>query len=109
MDCVPPWLSSEKQCFNNITYNHSKDQIMQMITDKFFNPKDEWKATEAETRCNNPCKTMNNKVNFLGMKPYDYTRLDVRFERSVRVEKKVIVYTLFNFIIDIGKDILVYS
>ena len=49
MDCIPPWLSSKKQCYANITiFNHTKEEISQLIQNTFEVPKRDMRITELE-------------------------------------------------------------
>ena len=108
MDCIPPWLSSRNQCSTNIkTYNYTKWEIGSMISASFKKPIDEWKPTEMEKKCKNPCKKMTNKVSLKVDKNRNFTFASIkfRFKKTVRVEKKVVVYTWFNFIIDVGSSL----
>ena len=107
MDCIPPWLSSKVQCGRNITtYNYSKKDIEHRIRDKFINLKFWHELTKAELDCKNPCKKMTNLISLRA----DYTdigttALHFRFKKNVKVEKKIVSYTGFNFIIDVGSSL----
>ena len=107
MDCVPPWLSSNKQCYANITtYNYTKTDIGLLINENFMTPKTDFRLTKAEKMCKNPCMKMTNTLSLVA----DYetksaSKLEFRFKKSVRVERKVVVYTWFNFIIDVGSSL----
>ena len=106
MDCIPPWLSSSKQCDTNITtYNHTKMDITKMIMDDFRHPKFKLKPSKAEKKCKNPCKKMTNTLTLVDNSRAGFTTLELRFKKTVRVEKKVVVYTWFNFIIDVGSSL----
>ena len=110
MDCVPPWLSPTNQCSTNITtYNHSKHQKIEMIDTKFLAPLNDWRSTEIEEKCKNPCKKMTNKISLkvdqMISKAELQSVVQFRFKKRVRLEKKVVVYTWFNFIIDIGSSL----
>ena len=65
------------------------------------------RPTEAETKCKKPCKKMTNKITVISdiYKPGSDTHLKFRFKETVRVEKKIVVYTWFNFIIDVGSSL----
>ena len=85
------------------TYNHSLKQISNIIETKFLDPKLEKKVTEVERLCMMPCTKMTNILSLMdGENGRADTVLEFRFQKRVRVEKKMIVYTWFNFIIDIG-------
>ena len=112
MDCIPPWLTSNNHCYKNITtYNHTKLDILDMLYDQFILPKVAWRATEAEQKCDHPCKKMTNLVALtaeIGDVEHlakNMTLLELRFEKFVRIEKKLVVYTWFTFIIDIGSSL----
>ena len=110
MDCMPPWLSFTNQCYKNITtYKHTKKEISDKIGKKFKFPKYDSRPTEAETNCNdNPCKKMTNRISMTSDRMgngLNSAYLKFRFKKTVRVEKKVIVYTWFNFIIDVGSSL----
>ena len=108
MDCIPPWLSSKHQCFSNIsTYNHSKKEISEIIHLQFIEAKISKKLTQVEMNCKKPCRKMTNRVSladkaFLGC---NVASVEFRFEKTVKVEKKIIVYTWFNFIVDVGSSL----
>ena len=72
-------------------------------------PKFNFESTQAEKRCKNPCKKMSNKVSLRGEnKPTGasiWANIVFEFKKTVTVEKKVVAYTLFNFIIDIGSSL----
>ena len=78
-----------------------------MIEKSFIRPKRQIKPTAAESRCKMPCKKMTNKVSLRldGAWMGDQATLTFRFKKTVRVEKKVVVYTWFNFIIDVGSSL----
>ena len=108
MDCIPPWLSSKDQCKANITYsgNHSKREIQQLISRKFIEPKGDKKLAEVEMKCKTPCRKMTNRVSLVDKEDYsDHAALEFRFQKTVKVEKKMIVYTWFNFIVDVGSSL----
>ena len=107
MDCIPPWLSSNNQCDTNITtYNHTKLDIATIISDNFSHPKFKAKPSKAEKKCKNPCKQMKNTLSVISdLSGRVMTELEFNFKKTVRVEKKVIVYTWFNFIIDVGSSL----
>ena len=82
-----------------------------MIYTKFIRPKEYWESTEAEKVCKTPCRKMTNKVslraenlNTIGGKE-NFAYIYLNFKKTVRVEKKIVVYTLFNFIIDVGSSL----
>ena len=60
-----------------------------------------------EDKCKNPCIKMTNKVSLKmdASKGISKARLQFRFRKTVRVEKKLVVYTWFNFIIDVGSSL----
>ena len=106
MDCTPPWLSSNDQCNANITtHNYTNEEISNEILKNFVDPKDDWKPTAAETMCKNPCKKMTNWVSLTAEGIGFSTSLRIRFDKMVKIKKKVVVYTLFNFIIDVGSSL----
>ena len=107
MDCIPPWLSSENQCHNNITtYNKTAKQISAMIYESFVIPLFGSKSTAAESRCKKPCKKMTNRISMISDKSRSgHSVYEFRFKEKVRVEKKVVVYTWFNFIVDVGSSL----
>ena len=108
MNCVPPWLSSKMSCNNKIiAYNHTHQEIATMIYEKFVQPKMVFYPTEAEKGCKHPCRRMTNKLSAKLSVQYEINGalLLLRFKKRVRVEKKVIVYTWFNFIIDVGSSL----
>ena len=108
MDCIPPWLSATNQCSMNITtYNHTNREIYDLILNKNIRPRCTREPTEMEENCKKPCKKMTNKVYLIGDEESKLLDTDVwiRFKKTVRVEKKVVVYTLFNFIIDAGSSL----
>ena len=76
-----------------------------MIIDNFVDIR--YKRTKAEKKCKNPCKKMTNTLSVISESvEYElYTNIEFRFKKTVRVEKKVIVYTWFNFIIDVGSSL----
>ena len=110
MDCIPPWLSNKNQCYKNMsTYNHTTYSICIAIFDNFQTPKENSQPTEAEEKCMIPCMKMTNKV-FLrsdGVEKrmsFDLS-LILRFKKTVKFERKVVVYTWFNFIVDVGSSL----
>ena len=106
MDCVPPWLTNKKQCLNNITTYRDKSNITTMILDNFIYPKYERTLTAAQTKCNDPCLRMTSKISLMSENDgYHNSYLKFRFKKTVRVEKKVVVYTWFNFIVDVGSSL----
>ena len=106
MDCTPPWLSEKDQCDSNITtHNHTKQEISDEILKHFVRLKEDWKPTAAETMCKNPCKKMTNWVSLTAERTGYLTSLRIRFDKLVKIKKKVVVYTLFNFIIDVGSSL----
>ena len=108
MDCIPPWLSSSNQCYKKITiYNTSRSAITDMISERYQFPKFDRRPTEAETKCQNPCKKMTNRISIISeAKKSTYAvRMKFRFKKTVRVEKKIVVYTWFNFIIHVGSSL----
>ena len=109
MNCVPPWLSAKKNCLSNIImYNHTRMEVADMIDKKFVNPKEDLKHTEAEERCKNPCRKMTNTLSLISLTEFNHkfsTKLEFRFKKTVKVEKKVVVYTWFSFIIDAGSSL----
>ena len=109
MDCIPPWLSLKDQCHSNVTrYNHTILDIQKMIQDKFMTPKENSKLTAAEVQCKNPCKKMVNKVSLRAKNDGVISNdafLTLMFKKIVKVEKKVVAYTWFNFIIDVGSSL----
>ena len=89
-------------------YNHTTKQVAEMIQQTFNDPKFNSEPTQVEKDCSDPCRKMKNTVslvaddnNVIGY----HTQLKFRFEKSVRVEKKVVVYTWFKFIIDAGSSL----
>ena len=109
MDCIPPWLSANNQCYSNITtYNQTSMDIYRMIQNKFMTTKENSELTEAEIRCKDPCKKMINKVTLRAkndMLISDSALLTLRFKKTIKVEKKVVHYNWFNFIIDVGSSL----
>ena len=106
MNCIPPWLSSHHQCNQNITTYNTTDHISTMIQTRFIKKKVFRKLTEVQTKCQNPCKKIVNKVSLLydEVSPQD-TDIVFSFKQTVRVEKKVVVYSWFNFIVDVGSSL----
>ena len=104
MDCIPPWLSPNKQCLTNFTKNHTRSYLNGKFKTHFLDAQSNWKMTEAESRCKHPCRAMTNTVRFVGDKYIDHLRTMVvlRFQKMVKVESKVVTYTLFDFLIDVG-------
>ena len=109
MNCAPPWLSSQNQCQENITIrsNHTKEEVQTLIDENFWAPKWDRKLTKAETKCEIPCKKMTNLISLRASENYSSyaTSLEFRFKKTVKVEKKVLSYTGFNFIIDVGSSL----
>ena len=76
-------------------------------------PKYDSAPTEAEIRCKHPCKKMTNTVSVraenVGVGTSETgeteTLLILNFKKTVRIEKSIVVYTFFNFIIDIGSSL----
>ena len=88
------------------TYNKTAKQIAAMIYESFILLKYQSKPTAAESRCKKPCKKMTNRISMISDKsksPFSY--YEFRFKEKVRVEKKVVVYTWFNFIVDVGSSL----
>ena len=80
-----------------------------MIQEHFMTQKENFEPTEAELMCKKTCKKMTNKV-FLRAEDLlresnEVTRLILKFEKTFRVEKKIAVYSWFNFVIDIGSSL----
>ena len=82
-----------------------------MINDNFILPKDMWQYTEPEKKCKLPCIKMANKVYLKAEnKPklnenHNVAYLIINFKDTVKIEQKVVVYTFFNFIIDVGSSL----
>ena len=82
-----------------------------MITDNFISKKDDWEFTMAEKNCMIPCSKMTNKVSLRAENEpklnenHNVAYLILKFKESVKVEKKVVVYIFFNFIIDVGSSL----
>ena len=77
-----------------------------MIENNFITPKENFRPTKAEKKCKNPCKKMTNTLSVISdTLAYGETVLDFRLKKTVRVEKKVVVYTWFNFIVDVGSSL----
>ena len=109
MNCIPPWLSPTNQCDSNITVFLNiqiSNYIDANFSKHFFEPQDSFKSTVAEESCQDPCKIMRNTVSFIGSKEsLDLeTKFILRFAKNVRIEKKVLSYTLFDFVIDAGSS-----
>ena len=108
MDCIPPWLSSNKQCTKNIKiYNYTKEEIIAIINYGFRYPTYDSRPTRAEKMCKKPCRKMTNKVSLISDEHYNTSnsKFKLRFKKTVQIRKKVIVYTFFNFIIDVGSSL----
>ena len=107
MNCIPPWLSATNQCYSNFTSNTTRDYIDGNFSKQFFDPQDNFKPSVAEERCKVPCKIMTNTVRYIGDKEsLDLkTKFTIRFEKVVRIEKKVLAYTFFDFVIDGGSSL----
>ena len=107
MNCIPPWLSPINQCYSNFTSNTTRDYIDGNFRKQFFDPQDNFKPTVAMERCKPPCRIITNTVRYLGDKEsLDLkTKFTIRFEQLIRVEKKVLAYTFFNFVIDGGSSL----
>ena len=109
MDCIPPWLSSNNHCHENMTtYNHARMEIGGMIKKRFYFLKEHSKPTEAEKMCKKPCRKMTNKISLISdQEKIDNERAEIRFrfQQTVKIEKKVVVYTWFNFIVDVGSSL----
>ena len=112
MNCIPPWLSSENQCSTNVTIkykcNHTWSEIRTMIEEKFITPKLESELTEAEKKCKKPCMKMTNKISLRAENDLEYPKyaeLILKFRKEVIVKKQVVVYTWFNFIVDVGSSL----
>ena len=76
-----------------------------MIENNFITPKENFRPTKAEKKCKNPCKKMTNTLTLVDDSRAGLTTLELRFKKTVRVEKKVVVYTWFNFIVDVGSSL----
>ena len=66
------------------------------------------KPTQAEQMCKNPCKTMTNKVSLVAENDgigKNQTLVILNFKKTARVEKSIVAYTWFNFIIDVGSSL----
>ena len=114
MDCAPPWLSSQNHCQQNINIrsNHTKEEVQTLINENFWAPKWDRKLTKAETKCEIPCKKMTNLISLRASEGgekvsnnYSAAYLELRFKKTVKVEKKILSYTGFNFIIDVGSSL----
>ena len=111
MDCIPPWLSSEHQCKTNITtYNYTKEEIKSMILKNFIAPKYDSRLIKAEETCKNPCMKMTNILSMRANQNRSeytdlYTGLEFRFQKTAKLERKILSYTGFNFIIDVGSSL----
>ena len=106
MDCIPPWLSSKEQCYKNMTtYNYTSRDIQNIIYKRFIRLKHLRRLTVAEKNCKNPCIKMTNIISKRAEFANAGTGLEIRFKKTVKVEKKIVSYTGFNFIIDIGSSL----
>ena len=107
MDCTPPWLSPNNQCSSNIsTFNSTKSEVFDLILYLFMMHKKELKPTIAEKKCQKPCQKMTNTLSLAGESIIEgITIVTLRFDNQVRIEKKIVAYTLFNFIIDVGSSL----
>ena len=108
MRCIPPWLSPNNQCFKNFTDQKSLKYINGIFLEQFITPPNNWNPTAAENDCKYPCKIMTNQVSLVGERykcAFCDTELVFKFENLVRVEKKVVVYTIFEFIIYGGSSL----
>ena len=78
-----------------------------MIQESFIDPMYDFRPTEAETKCKKPCKKMTNKITVISdtFLTGSRTYFKFRFKETVRVEKKVVVYTWFDFIVDVGSSL----
>ena len=72
----------------------------------FMLQKKKWSLTIAEKKCQNPCQKMTNTLSLAGESIIEgITIVTLRFDNQVRIEKKIVAYTLFNFIIDVGSSL----
>ena len=106
MNCIPPWLSSKNQCFMNIELNNQTEKdIKTMILHNFTSPIENALPTKAEKSCKSHCRKMTNTVTLRTEHKELHSYLIIRFKNPVKVGKKTIVYTWFNFIVDIGSSL----
>ena len=113
MNCIPPWLASRNQCNANITTYGTIEEIRNEVANKFILPKFFRRLTDVETTClrnKTPCKKMKNMVSVLfdeetSGNAIGETNFGFSFKKTVTVEKKVVVYTWFNFIVDVGSSL----
>ena len=107
MDCTPHWLSPNNQCSSNIsTFNSTKSEILDLIWEQFMLHKKKWSLTIAEKKCQKPCLKMTNTLSLAGESILNgHTIVILRFDDQVRIERKIVAYTWFNFIIDVGSSL----
>ena len=109
MECIPPWLSSRNQCYKNFTKENTNAYISGSFTQQFIDPPNNWKPTAAELKCEDPCEISFNQVSLVGDLLLggisDGFELIIEFDKVVKIERKVVVYTWFEFIIDGGSSL----
>ena len=62
----------------------------------------------AEMKCKNPCKKMTITLSPIGEENgfnVGDSSVTLRFDKLVKIERKMVVYTWFNFIIDVGSSL----
>ena len=62
----------------------------------------------AEVRCKSPCKKMTMILSPIGEENgvgVGSSSVTLRFDKLVKIERKMVVYTWFNFIIDVGSSL----
>ena len=107
MDCLPPWLSSKDECSRTTTtHDQTKQEISEIIYQNFTSPQEKLKILNTEKKCKNPCRKMTNTISLAAQyRHFGKTTLEFRFRNTVKIEKKIVVYTFFNFIIDVGSSL----
>ena len=105
MSCIPPWLSSNKQC--NETYS---EDLFDTNMFEFYN--DYVKKVMAldnikhEINCRLSCKKTIYDVNERESLYQDFDgTAHINFNQKVTVTKKVPNYNMFNYIIDVGSSL----
>ena len=108
LGCIPPWLSSRHQC--NGTHNRPFFNNIPQFPYEYIQSLMTFENTRIEESCKK-CLTTNFIVKSRAVKPYTSfssmpsPRALITFNPKVSVNEKVLNYSIFQFIIDVGSSL----
>ena len=108
LGCIPPWLSTRHQC--NGTHNRPFFNNIPQFPYEYIQSLMTFENTRIEESCKK-CLTTNFIVKSRAVKPYTSfssmpsPRALITFNPKVSVNEKVLNYSIFQFIIDVGSSL----